>query len=97
MFGISGSPTRAPWPLCLWSGQKATKTKGDPVQLSCQEVSSQVSGGLEKQTCITFSRSKRIDIVARIIFPIIFATFNLCYWAFYLSEEHKSLRQAASK
>jgi len=39
-------------------------------------------------------RSKRIDIIARIIFPIIFATFNLCYWTFYLSEEHKSLRQA---
>ena len=43
---------------------------------------------------VTFFRSKRIDIVARIIFPIVFATFNLCYWTFYLSEEHKSLRQA---
>ena len=30
------------------------------------------------------SRSKRIDVVARIVFPIIFAIFNLSYWTFYL-------------
>lgn len=36
-------------------------------------------------------RSKRIDVVARIVFPIVFATFNLCYWIFYLSAERDTL------
>lgn len=31
------------------------------------------------------SRSKRIDVIARIIFPIIFAIFNLTYWLTYLT------------
>jgi len=30
-------------------------------------------------------RSKRIDVIARIIFPLIFALFNLAYWTSYLS------------
>ncbi|OXA43920.1 Glutamate-gated chloride channel [Folsomia candida] len=40
------------------------------------------------------SRSKRIDVVSRITFPLIFALFNLAYWCAYLlrkddSETHK--------
>jgi anionic glutamate receptor len=31
------------------------------------------------------SRSKRIDVVSRIIFPLIFAIFNLAYWSAYLN------------
>lgn len=30
------------------------------------------------------SRSKRIDVVSRITFPLIFALFNLAYWCAYL-------------
>jgi len=30
-------------------------------------------------------RSKRIDVIARIIFPLVFALFNLAYWTSYLS------------
>jgi len=30
-------------------------------------------------------RSKRIDVIARIIFPLIFAIFNLAYWVSYLN------------
>ena len=48
-FYPEGSPTRATWPVCLWAGEKAAQTKGDPVHLPCQEVPSQVSS-LEKQT-----------------------------------------------
>ncbi len=33
----------------------------------------------------TLSRSKRIDIVCRITYPIFFAIFNLTYWVHYLS------------
>ena len=29
-------------------------------------------------------RSKRIDVIARIIFPVMFAMFNLIYWTSYL-------------
>ena len=31
-------------------------------------------------------RSKRIDVISRIIFPLIFAIFNLAYWSTYLSQ-----------
>jgi anionic glutamate receptor len=31
------------------------------------------------------SRSKRIDVVSRIIFPLIFGFFNLAYWSTYLT------------
>ena len=30
------------------------------------------------------SRAKRIDVMARIIFPMVFAIFNISYWTFYL-------------
>ena len=102
IFGIiqistltAGPPSRATRAVRLWAREKATKTAGHTLHLSCQEVSSQVNSLQNSNlVLITSCRSKRIDIVARIIFPIIFATFNLCYWTFYLSEEHKSLRQA---
>ena len=31
------------------------------------------------------SRAKRIDVMARIIFPLVFAIFNCSYWTYYLS------------
>ena len=31
------------------------------------------------------SRAKRIDICARMIFPLVFAIFNTTYWTYYLS------------
>ncbi len=36
------------------------------------------------------SRSKRIDVVARILFPLVFAIFNLSYWTFYLLQHESS-------
>ena len=33
------------------------------------------------------SRSKRIDVVSRIIFPVVFALFNLAYWSTYLNRQ----------
>ena len=36
------------------------------------------------------SRAKKIDVLSRVIFPAIFAFFNLSYWTFYLSQEAKS-------
>ncbi|XP_053630994.1 glutamate-gated chloride channel-like [Cherax quadricarinatus] len=38
------------------------------------------------------TRSKRIDVVARITFPLVFALFNVAYWSAYLfREEEKQL------
>lgn len=39
------------------------------------------------------SRSKRIDVIARIIFPIIFAVFNLTYWLTYLTPHERRIRR----
>ena len=33
------------------------------------------------------SRAKKIDVLSRVIFPAIFAFFNLAYWTFYLTQE----------
>ena len=30
-------------------------------------------------------RSKRIDVVCRVLFPMIFAIFNVAYWSTYIS------------
>lgn len=33
------------------------------------------------------TRSKRIDVISRITFPLVFALFNLVYWSTYLFRE----------
>ncbi|RWS13514.1 Neurotransmitter-gated ion-channel-like protein [Dinothrombium tinctorium] len=33
------------------------------------------------------TRSKRIDVISRIFFPLMFALFNLVYWTTYLFRE----------
>ena len=35
------------------------------------------------------SRSKRIDVMSRIIFPVVFALFNFAYWGTYLFRENE--------
>ena len=37
------------------------------------------------------SRAKKIDVISRIIFPAIFAMFNLSYWCYYLLQEGKGV------
>ena len=52
-----------------------------------------MSGGHRESTCWRSwiskfpSRSKRIDVISRIIFPVVFALFNLVYWSTYLFRE----------
>ena len=36
------------------------------------------------------SRAKKIDVISRIVFPAVFAIFNLSYWCYYLLQEAKS-------
>ena len=33
------------------------------------------------------SRAKKIDVISRVVFPAIFAIFNLSYWCYYLLQE----------
>ena len=40
--------------------------------------------GLGRQSGMPMEKAKRIDVTARILFPLIFATFNLAYWLNYL-------------
>ncbi|KAK7072252.1 Glycine receptor subunit alpha-3 [Halocaridina rubra] len=37
------------------------------------------------------TRSKRIDVIARITFPLIFALFNIAYWSAYLFVEEEKM------
>ena len=36
------------------------------------------------------SRAKRIDVISRFVFPLVFAVFNLAYWLYYLFAKSKS-------
>ena len=36
------------------------------------------------------SRAKRIDVISRVVFPMVFAVFNLAYWLYYLFAKSKS-------
>ena len=36
------------------------------------------------------SRAKRIDVISRFFFPLVFAVFNLAYWLYYLFAKSKS-------
>ena len=53
----------------------------------------QRNDGMPTETCCrtwigTYTlRSKRIDVVSRFIFPLVFAVFNLAYWSTYLNQE----------
>ncbi|CAG0894641.1 unnamed protein product [Cyprideis torosa] len=37
------------------------------------------------------TRSKRIDVISRITFPLVFALFNLVYWTTYLFQENQQM------
>ncbi|XP_065211330.1 glutamate-gated chloride channel isoform X1 [Planococcus citri] len=56
----------------------------------------------QKSGCICFlrswfskfpTRSKRIDVVSRIIFPLVFALFNVSYWSTYLFRDEQEDQQ----
>lgn len=56
------------------------------------------SGGFESKLSVNFvmtwlrkfpSRSKRIDVISRIFFPLMFALFNLVYWTTYLFRDEQ--------
>lgn len=36
-------------------------------------------------------RSKRIDVISRIIFPLVFAVFNMAYWSTYLNQDDETI------
>lgn len=36
-------------------------------------------------------RSKRIDVISRIIFPLVFAVFNMAYWSTYLNQDDDTI------
>ena len=39
-------------------------------------------------------RAKKIDVISRVMFPLVFAIFNCMYWSYYLTQENK---QTSSK
>ena len=41
-------------------------------------------GALLSSYAYSMERAKRIDVVSRVIFPAVFAIFNLSYWIYYL-------------
>ena len=34
-------------------------------------------------------RAKKIDVISRVMFPVVFAIFNVMYWSYYLTQETK--------
>ena len=58
----------------------------------------QRNDGLPTETCCRTwlgsytLRSKRIDVISRIIFPLVFAVFNLAYWSTYLNQDESTVK-----
>ena len=42
-------------------------------------------------------KAKRIDVASRIIFPLVFAVFNLAYWSTYLLQARNEFLAALKK
>uniref|UniRef100_A0A667Z6F9 Gamma-aminobutyric acid type A receptor subunit alpha5 n=1 Tax=Myripristis murdjan TaxID=586833 RepID=A0A667Z6F9_9TELE len=64
--------------LCLLNQQISfAPQKKDPLALSKKP----------NNTCATYNSVSKIDKMARIVFPVLFGTFNLVYWATYLNRE----------
>lgn len=42
-------------------------------------------------------RAKRIDVISRFFFPLVFAVFNLSYWTIYLLQAHKEYKATVEK
>ena len=42
---------------------------------------------------LPLDRSKRIDVVSRYLFPLVFAVFNLAYWATYLTQANNEFEE----
>jgi len=57
----------------------------------------QRNDGMQTETCCrtwigTYTlRSKRIDVISRIIFPLVFAVFNMAYWSTYLNQDDDTI------
>ena len=54
---------------------------------------------LKRKWTLPVDRSKRIDVVSRYLFPLVFAVFNLAYWTTYLLQaraEFESLSKIGS-
>ncbi|KZS05178.1 Glutamate-gated chloride channel [Daphnia magna] len=57
----------------------------------------QRNDGMPTETCCrtwigTYTlRSKRIDVISRIIFPLVFAVFNMAYWSTYLNQDDDTI------
>ena len=46
---------------------------------------------------VPMEKAKRIDVTARILFPLIFATFNLAYWLNYLLQAQSEFQAILQK
>ena len=61
-------------------GSYSRRNRLDPVNF--------VAGGCGMSACMAkfCNRSKRIDVIARITFPVAFTVFNIAYWTTYLKD-----------
>ena len=42
---------------------------------------------------LPLDRSKRIDVVSRYLFPLVFAVFNMAYWSTYLTQANNEFEE----
>ena len=40
---------------------------------------------------MTLKEPSAVDVISRVLFPLLFVVFNLCYWLIYLDQAHLAL------
>ncbi|XP_018418710.1 PREDICTED: gamma-aminobutyric acid receptor subunit alpha-5 [Nanorana parkeri] len=90
-------------PINTYSGGRITYTSNISKDLSSSVISNAAPLHMKAvedkcpETKKTYNSVSKIDKMARIVFPVMFGTFNLVYWATYLNREPVIKGAAASK
>ncbi|XP_044741776.1 glutamate-gated chloride channel isoform X3 [Chrysoperla carnea] len=92
LMETDSNTTFAMKPLVRHPGDPINMEKRGPYEFHHDNINEITMQQQQRHCCRTWlskfpTRSKRIDVISRIVFPLVFALFNLVYWSTYLFRE----------